>query len=972
MRTIFSKALDENKNLDERFGELMHDTFDEIYTALGKKKFLRWIDTKEISERIKKLIIASFSKEDIERLPSNAVGYYINNTMRFREGNADLDTSRHETNHFITDIGKKFPTFINEGLTEYLSREYEKINKGKTDYPYAYPENVDFAEFLHNAIGDLLLKVYLTGTSNKFQAEFSTYITEDGKEDINKLNSFYLLLQKVHSFVFSNGKIKTPQEKEKYDNLAKELAEKDYPVLRQIVGNIAINTIRKKAHDLEYYKDGKLDKDAIYDDITRLREVTTELMQKHQLFGFSIANKEKVLELEDRIIRGSLRVILQESQIDEEKIENIISECVTKWKIQRKDNRTLSVSSSIQRGPLNNCIDSFDHNTLVDNLIKGRIANKENYVVYGVFDISSFLMDVSLVTDRLDIKGKERELFIDSIIQNYLPQEVNQDLVRRVIDKHGKLYATLYQKNQDNKHNVVDSKFVKVGENAFIEKRDKSFYFLRYNEDTGELTENKIVSQYYEEQYRVKENIRSKFKEEPRRLAYLDRTDIHNTNGVVIFFDDNFTKVMLGNNECNVMQGVQGIAEGYLIDEAMKEVSEGIKSNKYVLTLKDGEEPLEGYGNNGLDSQDPRSRIINFSLFSKDLEEAISNLPLEFRKDLSNSALCSVIRNVYGILPDNISELNSIVSDPDLINGTLNEESLEKLYRITAQLNQARREHIESMSKVVCVAFRDDEAGKKYKEAKDRREKRKNKEAFDQSVHAFVSLYGKECILEPLELKTSEEHYSSIDGLKYFTGSQVEFHSAIANKVDYNAFCNYLREYIEDIPAEKRDSFIEEVVDQAILMWYGEGRGYLGKKTIDVSRSDNMFEIMSLIKNSVLDDRVPLDMEQIRSLEKTLVNLSAEEIKKCEAILQSRKPAGFEFEGAKQTYEKIQSIQKDSTLDDNQKAAMISNLKAKNSRKRKIAEFGKLATSGENIPSSSDISRASKVIDFYRENGRGD
>ena len=52
-RNSFTTSLAANQKIDERFRNLMHDTFDGLYRAMGKKNFLRWIDTRKMSDRIK-------------------------------------------------------------------------------------------------------------------------------------------------------------------------------------------------------------------------------------------------------------------------------------------------------------------------------------------------------------------------------------------------------------------------------------------------------------------------------------------------------------------------------------------------------------------------------------------------------------------------------------------------------------------------------------------------------------------------------------------------------------------------------------------------------------------------------------------------------------------------------------------------------------------------------------------------------
>lgn len=205
-RNYFTRALDENQKIDEKFRSLMHDTFDGLYSAMGKKNFLRWVNSNKMSDRIKELVVEEFTKEDFEK-DAKVVGYYTTGTNRerLREGFVNQNVASHETLHFFTDwyfTGKTFPTFINEGLTEYLTREFEKINVENENVRYSYSQNVDFVELLHNIMGDSLIKAYLTGSSKAFSEEFSTYITEDGTINTKALDKFYDSLNRVHDVLY--------------------------------------------------------------------------------------------------------------------------------------------------------------------------------------------------------------------------------------------------------------------------------------------------------------------------------------------------------------------------------------------------------------------------------------------------------------------------------------------------------------------------------------------------------------------------------------------------------------------------------------------------------------------------------------------------------------------------------------------------------------------------------------------------
>lgn len=526
-RNYFTRALDENQKIDERFINLMHDTFDGLHSAMGKKNFLRWINTRKISDRIKELVVEEFTKEDLEKNP-NCAGYYIygTNRERLREGAINQNVASHETLHFFTDwyfTGKTFPTFINEGLTEYLNREFEKLNTSNENVRYTYSQNVDFVEFLHNIMGDSLIKAYLTGSSKAFSEEFSTYITEDGTINTMALDRFYDSLNRVHDVLHPHNNPKTVEEQEKSEANKKDVIENHYPVLRQVVGNIVSNAIRKKAHDLEYYEDGKFNIEDAIKDIYELTKKTMELFGKNGTFGLSRFSSREKLELNESILKNALTAVLQESHIPNDKIEDIINNSIMNGSITVQGNTTSTRYPIIIRKTLLDAINTLSSENPVKDLIDKRLGNKEAYMNNRQFNITSFLMDASLVLDKMDVKKDLRQVFLDSAILRYLPQDVNRDLVKTMIDKHSKLYVALYQKQQDNRRNVVDSKFVKISDTKFIEKRDNKIFFLDYDEKTGAFSEQEMMGDYADQRMRFSKEVVDKFGGTVKRKTYIDR-----------------------------------------------------------------------------------------------------------------------------------------------------------------------------------------------------------------------------------------------------------------------------------------------------------------------------------------------------------------------------------------------------------------------------------------------------------------
>lgn len=970
-RNYFTRSLGENSKIDERFRDIMYDTFDGLYNAMGKKNFLRWINTRKMSERIKTLIVEEFTEEDLKRYP-NYAGYYTTGTNRerLRAGHINTSVASHETLHFLTDgvfVGKNFPAFINEGLTEYLNREFAKTNTNNPNIRYTYSQNVDFVEFLHDIIGDSLIKAYLTGISKAFSTEFSTYITADGRQDTMALDRFYESLNKVHYVLHPNKNPQTAEEREESEKNKRDVIENCYPKIRESVVHIASNAIRKKAHDLGYYEDGKFNVAEVVEDINLLIRKTDELLKKNAILGLSHSSKES-LELYEGIFKNSLVAVLQESHIPNDRIEDIVSKSIRNGSITVQGNVNSMQYPIIKRDALYKEIHAFDVENPVKGLINKRLGNKENYMDGRRFNITSFLMDASLVLDKMNLQPDLRQAFLDSAILRCLPQEVNHELVKTMIDKYGKLYVALYQKQQDNKRDVVDSKFVKISDTKFIEKRDSKIFFLDYDEKTGTFSEREVFGEYYDQIMRFSDKTVDKFGGTVKRKTYIDRNTQGASKVYSVMFNEDFSTVTVGGKLCEVMSSPEKLGDSFLIDEAMRPIRDGISKNRYVSILKDGEEPVEDLMYT-LVTPDTRSRVINYGLFLKELRGCVDSVPKELRRNLERREIGSLIFSTYLIKPENIEEIQDYICG--LSSNTITADKvLNQLYDFTESLNQARRSYVEQESKYTMVCFKNEDAKKRWVESLKSKEERRERTEFFQNIDAFVITDSMECIVESLEVRTDKEHYSTIDGIKYPQDKRVEYRTAIASKVDYDSFCDKLKATASSIDEEKRDRFIKKVIEESVAVWYGSGGGYTNEDKITDERIDLSDEVVEILSSRIIGNS-DVDMTRVSEIEKRLLELSKEEETICLGILEERKPEGFENETLERDYQTIKSINEMETIPEETKTQIIQDLKSRSKmdldKKRRMDSFAKLALSGEHTPNSEDVKRASRFINFYKD-----
>ena len=967
----FANAFDENQGIAERFRNIMHDTFDILYSSLGSKNLLRWINERNISNRIKEIAVEEFTKEDLKKKP-NTLGYYTlgTNRIRLRDKN-NKHTLVHETLHFLTDdrfSGKAFPTFIDEGLTEYLNREFEKLNTGNKEVKYSYPQNVDFIEFLHGVIGDSLIKAYLTGTSQEFAEEFSTYVTKDGSASIKALEVLYNTLNEVHSVKYDDSIVKSENFKER----KKYVIENDYPKIREFAGNIVANAIRKKAHDLEYYKDGKLDVDAIVNDIEQLTKKTIRLLEKNEAFGLlrDTPTKEK-LELEESIYKNALIAVLQESHISNDEIEDIINKSFENGSLGNEDKIVYYKPSKMNNGgKLSKEISVHSGENPVRDLIAKRLGNVDAYKIKSNneyrYSTTAFLMDASLILDKMEIKDDLKPFVLDSIILRYLPQNINRDLVKTMIDKYSKLYVALYQKQQWNKRNVIDSKFVKISDTKFIEKRDNKFYFLDYDEKTGKFSEHEMQGTPADRKMKFSKETLDQFGGSVMRITYTDENVEESAKkDYYVMVNENFSTVTVNGKPYKVMTSPERLGNSFLVDEAMKPVLDGIKNGKYVSILADGEEPLEGVTYANI-PPDTRSRVINYDLFLKELQEAQVIIPNELQKDIKKTAISDLISRTYLVKPENMKELQDYISGLSLKNLT-NDEVAKRLYNFTEALNQSRRKYVEEKSKYNVIGFKSEEAKRIYKEDLAHREEEKQSKKFDQAIDGFVFNDSKACIVEHLKVRRSDEHYSAMDGINY-GAEQVFYVTPAASKVDYEVFCNRLKDVLVDIDEGDRDDFITYVVMNSIEEWYGMFCDYgdLFPKFDQLSSELSEILIDRIKGNGKIDD-----MTKAKKIENEILENFKQAETYYNAVLEKREPRSFENEIVERDYQNIKFVHELEGISEEAKAQIIKELKANSKKtldkKRTMDTFIKLALSSKDIPTLYDIYRANEFIDFYKD-----
>lgn len=438
-----------------------------------------------------------------------------------------------------------------------------------------------------------------------------------------------------------------------------------------------------------------------------------------------------------------------------------------------------------------------------------------------------------------------------------------------------------------------------------------------------------------------------------------------------IMFNEEFSNVTVNGKQCEVMTSTEMLGDSFLIGEAMKPVLDGIKNGRYISSLGDGEERIEGVAYTGI-GIDTGSKVINYKLFLEELRKSTKVIPQDLRKNIEKDVICNLISKTYLVKPENMKELQNFIGKLTPENIT-NEENVQKLYDFTERLNQARKNYIEQEKKQGLIYFRTEDAKKSWRENEMAKEKRKENIEFRQNVNAFLLTDGAQCVVEPLDVRTDEEHYSTMQGVTYRIKDRVQYTTASASKVDYETFCDKLKEASANIAENKRDHFVKCAIEGSIDMWYGYGGGYTDVDRINDERDELLKELTGVLEGKI-NGNLELDTAKTSEIESKFLELSREEEGYCKEVLEKRKPVIYENLDVRRDYETIKSIHETSTIPEEAKKPIIVELKNKSKTtlesKRRMDAFAKLVLSGENVPSREDINKATRNIDFYKDMDR--
>ncbi|MBR3511706.1 MAG: hypothetical protein IKN74_01960 [Clostridia bacterium] len=859
----FEKSMMENDGITKGdFYTLIHETYDEICKYMTKADFARWIDRSRISESLKTLIVEQFNEEDFKEKPG-AAGYFnrVKNVIKFKDkSESTRRVSDHENMHLMSGENR-FPTFLNEALTEYISRAV----KGEVDKNGSYEFNVRTVKFLHFVLGDSLIKNYLSGVTDEFKNYFSTFLTPDGSENYNEYSGLMLLFEEYHENAYSirEDQKQTPEREEK----AKEAMFKINEKLLQM----AKGYIRKEVHSLEYIKDGKIDVSILTGRIATLKKFLEETG------GYKYYDKNLLMLLKNGVLEQELGKALAEEFLFDSSDKENASKALTQKILDKED-----ISKDIK-------MDNPDFAMrLAENRLKKYSESRD------VSNLPRLLSELEIIFEKTGATDFQKEAIIGEKLFKSIPDGVDFSVVRNNI---GKVMPTLAQVTEEKRVNDAHTRtteYLKLSPNEYIQKTDNEFYHVVI--ENGEIKKQRVDTTEFA---LPQSEISRTFKAEDVLKAGKDAIAYRTLSGGRILISRNLnecftTKKTLSSRE--KLSSMDAFMEDIYTEAMIAPIREQMQSDKYRRIMHDADDPYFIKGLKYTAEVDKRSRELKIDAFNTDLKNVLSAVPEGKKENVAKRLISELIDKTYGKLPEDAESTKKKLEDIIYQKYTLSRK-MEKLdedaRKLVESLNGYRRERVEEQSKYALVEIPED---KKYvyeviMERKNKERKEKSDKAAVRDFYLRVSDYvvAKEPIR--LEEENKPESRRIIDeALKPSLGYIGPIVALYTRTIDYEQFATGLKDTLDRISPEARENAFNTLMEKTF-------RSYYGMDALSERKPIILGEMKDAIKKKVFDgeeldrDLMARSQEELRGI----VKEEFEEAKHSSAICVMDKTASVAF-----------------------------------------------------------------------------
>ena len=798
---------------DEKIKTLILETFQEKFSYMDKMDYLRWINKRNLSERITKLTVELMTEEEKKEYPLWA-GFYSHgtDTVKMQREYTDKHISDHELNHFLNDGVAHFPRFINEGITEFLTQNTVQ------NAPYvSYKENVNFIEFLYSIFGDEVIKCYLTGVTSEFSNKFNSYLKMNDKED---LKDFYDVIEEIHTFMHTFTE--EQQKEERYKKLEEKMQRETYPKYKKYLENLVINSVKEEVLSFKFYKDNKIDFKLLTD---RISERINLLLKSLNFSTFSYTSKDAIVLFERVLIEGLSNSYLNKFYTKEQIIELVNSAKMNEKTISLPELRKMDKES--------------DDN--ISYAIQNRL-NNNNYINSEGFDYSQFMIDFFSLINTKNMKTTDvrTEELLYTLLYKKLKGNVNVELVQELISRYKNLYIKLSDINLNNIKNNSESSVIDISiykdYKVYLEKRDNNYFIIKYNVKTKKFTIRKAPFNGIERSYNKEYSDLITFRDEDTGVDY--RISIDKETGRILF----------KGNEVIPQVGLKTILNNSLVEDITN-----IDYSRYIVYLNDGERILkEGvmYVGGG-DEVDSRSRAFDIEQFSNDIRNKTSFFTIDVKNQIIKNSIENLLKKCYGSMEiPNELKSNIITNFIVYINQNKN-DNLNKIEDNEVELVKLWREYQKDLIPTGLLQFKDDETRKKYFKTLERKE-------IDLSSKKFTKENYLSFIIEENEDYFDESDFTyNIDGVSLQLNQQMkQFKYPKAKKIDYEKLINTIKKETENISEDLKEFAVKKYISRIFNILLGNPSD---NEELDNIIDKITFETIDCILNDKAIDKNKLD-----------------------------------------------------------------------------------------------------------------
>ena len=749
---------------DEHLKQIITEVFEQKFSYMSKMDYYRWLNGRQLAERIKKLTVELMTQEDIDKYP-NFAGYYTNGTDRVKIKDPSIVPSvlDHELNHFINDNTKQFPRFINEGITEFLTQESFK-SAGKSTPYVAYKINVSTIAFLYSIFGDELIKCYLSGVTPEFETKLSKYLKAS---DQDSLKDFYDVLEELHAYYHPYNE----EEKKKLEAKKDRIREKTLPKRDKYLENILTNSIINDVLNFKFYKDSKLDLvllvNTIFEKVRLLDNASTLRLTSEEMY-----NRAKKLII----------IALSNTYLNTKYTQEEIIEVVNKSFSLGEDGVIQFARSHIEK--MESKINNRSYHALKNKI------NNYDYKADNGFDYSAFMLDFfTLISSN---KFENNELDIETYLYGFLYKKiqgnVNTTLVNKLIEKYSKLYLQIGTINNENLANTSESYVADISTYSntriFLEKRDNEYYVTQYNLLTNEVITDKL---HAESNYWGRNNtIQLHF--------FIIPTGKRDT----IYLDTENETVSYNHKKVKLQKGLKSIIDSTITSETIITNYED-----YIYYLNDNDRisftDNVMYVGGMIEDLDKRSRFINYEDLLRDLKSLIQFLPSNQRKQIVETNIRNFLKACYHSMPISDTMINKIVFTANKYIET--NEGIDKLKKLSFELIKEWQKYISNIQPTGLLYFKNDEDAKNYFKKSHRRDTHKK-------ATEFAATHYQDFIVTPNEDYFDDSIVTyGIKGVTLNASSLRNFQYPHATKIDFESLISFLAGIVDSEKDDKENCF---------------------------------------------------------------------------------------------------------------------------------------------------------------------